>query len=72
MLDINILETIGNEYLNNNALNVILSAEEEWNKWKEQYNHTGALDLDIRVREVNFNLSMLREGITFHIAFRLF
>ena len=67
MLDLSVLETIGNEYLNNNALNVILSAEEEWNKWKEQYNQTAALDLDIRVREVNFNLSMLREGITFHI-----
>ena len=67
MLDLSVLETIGNEYLNNNAVNVISKAEEEWNEWKEQYNQTGAPDLDIRVREVNFNLSMLREGITFHI-----
>lgn len=66
MLDINILENIGKKYLDNNALNLVPLAEEEWNEWKNKY-HLEAPDLNEKIGEVDFKVSMLREGITFHI-----
>jgi len=75
LLDINILENIGETYLTNQALNAVMNeVQEKWEKWKEKTNQPGAPDLKVKVTGeedstafMMFNFDLLEKGNQFRI-----